>query len=421
MVRKLRVAIDCRITDSHQGIGTAVLALAKALSESSVSSQDYTFIVRETMESWLTPYVYGPCRLKGIPESRASSVKGALRRVAPLRFAWRKLLGGMASLPVSDGYVEAEGFDVVHFPTQEAYLTDLPTIYQPHDLQHLHYPEFFSKTEVELRERRYRAFCEQATAVCVHAEWTKQDIIRWYSLAPGKVRVIKWGMVFDAYQSPSAGIRQITAEKYNLPSQFFFYPAVTWPHKNHEGIIRALSILKEKHGLTPDVYCTGSTTPFRKKLDEIARESGTFQQMHYLGFVSPDELQTIYGLATALVYASKFEGFGLPILEAFHAGLPVVCSNASVLPEIAQDGVLYFDPESPEQLASRMKTLLENQEVRRGLVDKGRLVLSQYSFRDTASAFQTLYAQSALQQPTKSEEIPRENVASSIAVGRPAR
>lgn len=396
MNRKLRVAIDCRITDPRQGIGTAVLALAKALSDSRASSQEYTFIVREDLKSWLAPYVYGPCRLEGIPESTTSSLKAALRRVPPLRFLWRKYCGMTDRMPASDGFVESQKFDVVHFPTQDAYLTELPTIYQPHDLQHLHYPEFFSKAEFALRERHYRAFCDQATFVCVHAEWTKQDIINCYGLTPGKVAVIKWGTVFDAYETPSARSCEITAAKYNLASQFFFYPAVTWPHKNHEIIIRALGVLKGKHNLSPHVYCTGASTPFLRTLHRMARELGVFQQMHYLGFVSPDDLQAIYGAATALVYASKFEGFGLPILEAFHAGLPVVCSNASVLPEIAQDGVLYFNPDSPEELATHMKTILENYEARRGLIDKGQMVLSQYSFRDTAAAFHALYAQSAL-------------------------
>lgn len=399
MTRTLRVAIDCRITDPNQGIGTAVLALAKALSDSRVDSQEYTFIVREDMKSWLAPCIYGPSRLEGIPESTTSSLKGTLRRVPPLRSLWRKFCDMTDRVPASDGFVESQKFDVVHFPTQDAYLTELPSIYQPHDLQHLHYPEFFSKAEFALRERHYRAFCDQATFVCVHAEWTKQDIINCYGLTPGKVAVIKWGTVFDAYETPTARSCEITAAKYNLPSQFFFYPAVTWPHKNHEIIIRALRVLKGKHNLTPNVYCTGASTPFRRTLHRMARELGVFQQMHYLGFVSPDDLQTIYGAATALVYASRFEGFGLPILEAFHAGVPVVCSNASVLPEIAQDGAVYFNPESPDELATQMKIMLENHEARRCLVNKGKRVLSQYSFQDTASAFQALYVQSAI-QPT---------------------
>jgi glycosyltransferase involved in cell wall biosynthesis len=395
MGRLLRVAIDCRITDSRQGVGTAVLALAKAFSSSSNLEQEYTFIVHEKMQNWLAPYVYGPCRLAPIPESVTSRMKTKLRWLAPLRFIWHTTRGRIAYVPASDGYVESQKFDVVHFPTQIAYLTDLPSIYQPHDLQHLHYPEFFSKVAFEIREREYRAFCDQATFVCVHAEWTKQDVIRRYGIPDRKVVVVPWGSVFDAYKDPSAAECTATKEKYNLPEQFFFYPAATWPHKNHETIIRALAILKEKCGRAPKVFFTGASTDFRPTLDRLARELGVIERVRYLGFVSPMELQVIYRAATAMVYASKFEGFGLPILEAFQAGLPVLSSNATVLPEIAQEGALYFDPSSPAALAALMEAMLDSSELCRRLTEKGSRLLSQYSFANTAARFQALYEMAA--------------------------
>jgi glycosyltransferase involved in cell wall biosynthesis len=394
--RKLRIAVDCRIENSQQGVGTAVLALAKALSDSSIEDQEYTFIVREDMLGWLAPYVYGPCKLAGIPASMFSTVKAALLWIAPLRFIWHKLRGRMAQISVSDGYVEAQLFDVVHFPAQMAYLTELPSIYQPHDLQHLHYPEFFSKSEFSLRERYYRAFCDRASYVCVHAEWTKQDIIKHYELPADKVVVIPWGSVFYAYKTPSVESTRATIEKYRLPTQFFFYPAATWPHKNHEAIFRALHILKREHGTSPHVYFTGSSWGHGPALDKLARELGVFEQVHFLGFIAPEELQVIYHTATAMVYPSKFEGFGLPLLEAFQAGLPVLSSNASVLPEIAQDGALYFDPNSPDELAKLMLTMLDNEQARQSLIGRGATVLSQYSFAKTAADFQALYERTAL-------------------------
>lgn len=397
---KLRIAIDCRIADSRQGVGTAVIALAKALSDSNVTDQEYIFIVRENMRDWLAPYVYGSCRLACIPGSKYSAVKAVFRRItplrwiAPLRFIWGKLRGPIR-VPVSDGYVESRQFDVVHFPHQEAYLTELPSIYQPWDLQHLHYPHFFSKTEYDLREGFYRAFCARASYVCVQAEWTKKDLIDNYGIAAEKVVVVPWGAVFDAYKAPSAEATRATVEKYDLPSHFFFYPAVTWPHKNHEVILRALHILKFNHGVVPQVYFTGSSTEHRPVLDKLARDLGVFEQVHFLGFLSSEELQAVFSSATAMIFASRFEGFGLPILEAFHAGLPVLSSNATTLPEVARDAALYFAPDSPGELATLMKRILSTPELRRDLVKKGTLVLSQYSIKDTVANFQALYERTA--------------------------
>jgi len=392
---KLRVALDCRGVSAQQGIGTALLALANALSGSANTDQDYTFIVSEDLEEWLRPYIYGPCRLISIPASRFSRLKKSLRPIAPLRSVWNIMHGKMLPVPASSGYVESQRFDLVHFPAQSAYLTSLPSIYQPWDLQHLHYPQFFSHGEIALRERLYRAYCSQAAFVCVQTEWSRQDVIEKFGIAPEKVVVIRWGSVFDAYAVPSLQATQNTIGKYRLPREFFFYPAVTWPHKNHEIIIRALHLLKTQHGRTPEVYFTGASTKFRAKLHEIARELGALDQLHYLGFVTSEELQSVFASATAMIFPSKFEGFGLPILEAFHARLPVLSSNATVLPEVAQDGAAFFDPDSPGELAALMVRCLDNPDFRESLIQKGCEVLRRFSMRDTASQFQALYARTA--------------------------
>ena len=393
--RKLRIAIDCRIENAQQGIGTAVLALAKALSDSSVADQEYTFIVRQDMLEWLAPYTYGPCKLVGIPVSTMSNVKAAFRWIAPLKFLWHEVRGSRVRIPVSDGYVETQQFHVVHFPTQAAYLTDLPSIYQPWDLQHLHYPEFFSKAQFSLREKYYRAFCDRASYICVQAEWTKQDLIKHYGSPADKVIVIPWGAVFDAYKAPSPDTIRLTVEKYDLPKQFFFYPAATWAHKNHEVIFRALQILKSAHGITPHVYFTGSSTDYRSVLDTLVQKLGLVEQVHFLGFLTPEELQIVFGAATAMLFPSKFEGFGLPILEAFHARLPVISSSATTLPEVAGDAALYFDPDSPIQLADRMREILGSPELREDLIRKGTVILSQHSITQTAAHFQALYRTTA--------------------------
>jgi glycosyltransferase involved in cell wall biosynthesis len=391
MDRKLRIAIDCRIMNSQQGVGTAVITLAKALSSSNLADQEYTFIVRMDMQDWLAPYISGPCKLAGIPASKFSTMRDAVRWIGPLRFLWRNIRRSTPHVPVSDGYVESQEFDLVHFPTQAAYLTDLPSIYQPWDLQHIHYPQFFSKSEIALREKYYRAFCSRSQCVCVQAEWTKLDIIQQYGLTPEKVTVVPWGSVFDAYSAPSSKEVLTTVKKYALPDFFFFYPAATWPHKNHEAIFRALDILKTRYGVTPHIYFTGSSTENRTILDKLALSLGISGQIHFLGFLSPEELQGVFAEATAMVFASKFEGFGLPILEAFHAGLPVLSSNATTLPEVAGDAALYFDPDSPSELAILMKRILDSPQLRQDLIVKGKRVLSRHSIENIAVSFQELY------------------------------
>ena len=96
-----------------------------------------------------------------------------------------------------------------------------------------------------------------------------------------------------------------------------------------------------------------------------------------------------------MIFASKFEGFGLPILEAFDASLPVLSSSASTLPEVAGDGALYFGPDSPAELALLMKLILDLPQMREDLTRKGALVLSQHSIDKTAAGFRELYKKTA--------------------------
>jgi glycosyltransferase involved in cell wall biosynthesis len=389
--RKLRIALECRIDDPFSGVGSAVLSLANALSKSAVQSQEYTFIVHEATKKWLEPHIFGPCRLVAISKPQPSQLKRVLRRLPPLQKLWHRLKSNFINIPASDGFVESNRFDLVHFVSPTAYSTSCPAIYQPWDLQHLHYPEFFSKVDFASRERWYREFCKQAEIICVQAEWTKDDFISHYDIPAEKIEVIPWGSVFEAYKAPSEQEIQDTIKRYSLPSKFFFYPAVTWIHKNHEIILRALKILKHEHGIAPHVYFTGSSNDHRSTLNNLAIGLGVSEQLHFLGFVTATQLQSIYRVATAMLFPSKFEGFGLPILEAFHARLPVLSSNATTLPEVARNGALYFNPDSPAELSDLMKWILNSEELRQDLVNKGALVLSQCSMERTAADFQSLY------------------------------
>jgi glycosyltransferase involved in cell wall biosynthesis len=145
-------------------------------------------------------------------------------------------------------------------------------------------------------------------------------------------------------------------------------------------------------------------------LDQIARDLGISEQVHFLGFLTPEELQIVFRTATAMIFASKFEGFGLPILEAFDAGLPVLSSNASTLPEVGGEGALYFGPDSPEELASLMRLILDAPEVRKDLTRKGAMVLSQHSIDKTAAGFRELYKKTVeLSSPKQHSTISAEN------------
>lgn len=388
--RKLEVGIECRIEDFRQGIGTALMALARTLCRLPSDAERYTFFIFEDDLPVFRELVGDRARLLCFSKPAFSPIKNALRWITPLRTGWGLYRASMKTVAHSDGTAEANHLDVIHFPTQIAYRTEIPSIYHPWDLQHLHFPEFFTKADRISRERNYRAFCAQARFVSVLTQWGKDDLIRHYGINEDKVAVIPWGSVLSAYKplDPEESARH--AQALSLPAQFVFYPAATWPHKNHELLIRALAHLNS-HARPVSAICTGMKTKEIEKLMQMAETCGVSSLIRFLGFVSPAELQCIYQSATAMVYPSLFEGFGLPILEAFQSDLPVLCSDATVLPEVAGGAALLFNPRNPEGLSDDIFKITSSPDLRRELVSRGRRRLAALSMQDTAERFRKLY------------------------------
>ncbi len=388
------MGIDFRVDDPRQGVGTAVLALLHGLSRLDQADQEYVLLVQERHLEFFRPYVAGSCSLVGVPAttpSRVSRWKAKLRNVAALQWVWTKLRPASARLPASDGMAERLGCDLVHFPSQIGYVTSLPTIYQPWDLQHCHYPEFFSSQDLRARETQYRGFCARAEFVCVQTEWTRQDVITQYGISPEKIVVIRWGTAFEAYSQPCDEERERVRLELGLPERFFLYPAVCWPHKNHAVILHALALLKPSSRHPLHVVFTGAPTPFQKQVEALARDLGVQDCISFLGFTPAKQIRIIFHLAAALLFPSHFEGLGLPVLEAFRVGLPVISSNASVLPEVTGGAALLFDPNSAEELAGSMEQLLESYTLSEVLAARGRKLIESYSADATAQQFYQLY------------------------------
>lgn len=380
--------------EPRQGVGTAVLALLYGLGRLRQSQQEYVLLVQTRHLEFFRPYVTGNCSLVGIPHSTGSilsQVRSKLRNISFLQWVWTKIRPLAVQLPSSDGTAERLGCDLVHFPSQFGYTTNLPSIYQPWDLQHCHYPEFFSPQDLRSRNVQYRGFCKRARFVCVQTEWTKQDVVTQLGIEPEKIVVIRWGTAFEAYLTPSPEETDRVRSEFKLPSTFFLYPAVCWPHKNHAVIFRALALLRSRNSQVPFVVFTGAPTPNQSDLEALARQLEVSDLIRFLGFTSPSQIQVIFHLAKALLFPSRFEGLGLPVLEAFHAGLPVLSSKATVLPEVTEGAALLFDPNSAEELANGMEQLLASPELQLELAERGRQVLDSYSVDAMADQFFKLY------------------------------
>jgi glycosyltransferase involved in cell wall biosynthesis len=388
-VTPLRVGIDARLgTGQFGGVEQVVIGLAAALSTLEDGDEEYLFLVHPGHEDWIRGYLHGPCRpLRSrrsyLNRRSRAVVRGLAERVPGVgsRFAVRH----------SDGTVERAGVDVMHFPFQDAFTTELPSIYQPHDLQHLHLPNLFSGWERARREAIYRTHCDRAALVVAMTSWGRRDFVESYDLPPEKVGVVPGGSVLREYPAPTEADLDRLRSRLSLPEAFLLYPAQTWPHKNHVRLLEAIARLRDESGTAIPLICPGKQTRHYRDIRDLVSSLGLAETTSFPGFVSSLELRGLYELGTALVFPSRFEGWGLPVCEAFDAGLPVASSTATGLPDVVGDAGLLFDPDDVPEMASQLQRLWTDPELRARLRERGRKRAARFSFDHTARLFRAHY------------------------------
>lgn len=397
-MKPLRICLDARLVSSTSGgIEQVVIGLASGLSNLSDGDEEYLFLVYQDADDWIRPFVNGPCRLlQGLPVPREARFKQLLKSTIPFtRGLWHKfsplIRSSTINAPESDGIIESACIDIMHFTSQRAFITSVPNIYHPHDLQHLHLPQFFTQHQRLVRESLYRTFCEQASMVAMASSWGKRDIIQHYKLPGDKVHVVPLAPVNTYYPVPSEDDLAFARQKFSLPEAFIFYPAQTWAHKNHFALLEALAILRDHHGLIVPFVSSGHLNEFYSEICKRAFKLQLVEQIRFLGFVSPLELQCLYKMCRFVVIPTKFEAASFPLWEAFLAGAPAACSNVTSLPEQAGDAALIFDPYNPGEIADTVRRLWTDETLRKTLITRGKRNVERFTWKRTVRTFRAHY------------------------------
>jgi len=250
------------------------------------------------------------------------------------------------------------------------------------DIQHEYYPEYFSEHELNERRRLHNDSMRRARHLCAISESTRQTLIDRLGVEPERVSTTHLAADPLFYpQSPYRGNHKKILAKYGLPKgEYLFFPANTWPHKNHRSALKALKIMGEAHRLKPLLVCTGTAKNAQPDLLALIRDLHLGDQVKFLGYCPSTEMPALYEGAAALIFPSLFEGFGMPVLEAMWCDCPVVCSNVTSLPEIAGDAALLVAPDSPEELAHETSRILNDDELRCTLIERGRKQAANFSW-----------------------------------------
>jgi glycosyltransferase involved in cell wall biosynthesis len=215
----------------------------------------------------------------------------------------------------------------------------------------------------------------------VDAESTRRDLAEHLRVAPAKVDVVPLaapaGSGVAATPEPELRQRLGLGERAVVLS-----PSAKRPHKNLARLLRALAAMGSEQ--RPLLVVPGYSTPHEDELRTLADQLGIADDLRLPAWIPAADLEGLYALATAVVFPSLYEGFGLPVLEAMARGVPVACSNRSSLPEVAGDAALLFDPEDVDAIRAATERLLTDGSLRERLRTAGREQAARFSWERTA-------------------------------------
>lgn len=311
---------------------------------------------REDSDNFYTILCYENDKKQFSVRNPRFSIKAINCNYGTLKWYLRGVLRNVAGLDLFNPFVYECNLDIVHHPFTLLSPTcpRICSVVTFHDLQHEYYPEFFSSFERAYRNKNYRASARNASRIIAISNFTKECLVDRYEVEENKIDVV--------YPAFGAGFLEVIEKerldavrnKYGLDRPFMFYPAATWPHKNHSGLLKAMEILISSYGFDGQLVLTGIAKQAHGELLRNIVRSGLSDHVRILGYLHYEDLPSLYSLARLLVFPSFFEGFGIPLVEAMACGCPVVCSNAASLPEVGGDACFLFSPDSPEEMAGKI-------------------------------------------------------------------
>jgi glycosyltransferase involved in cell wall biosynthesis len=289
-------------------------------------------------------------------------------------FEWR--LPGLLNKINPDVFISTDGYLSLKSKVKSlAVIHDLNFVHNPSDLpltSHLYYNYFFKK------------FALKAERLATVSEYSKKDIVDCYGIEQDKIDVVYNGYN-SVYQPLNILGQEEVRKKVSDGFDYFAFVGSLHPRKNVANMLLAFDRMRSKSNKRTKFLIIGQKFFKTKDIENAFNSMKYRDDVHFLGHLSPIQLKDILASAIALVLVSKFEGFGIPIIEALKCDTPVIVSNLTSLPEITGNAGLYADPFSIDSITDVMLQMLENEDKRIELVRNGRVVCERFGWDKTAS------------------------------------
>jgi glycosyltransferase involved in cell wall biosynthesis len=282
--------------------------------------------------------------------------------------------------------INTQNIDVFHGLSGElpASVLKMPKVVTMHDVIFLRSPEFYSTFDRKMYEKKFRHACKIADRIITVSKQTADDCIKYLGADAKRIEIIYQSCdpIFLKNQKENS-----TPQKYDLPGKFILNVGTMEKRKNLLNLVKALEFIDDEISLV----AIGKRTPYTVLIKDYIKEKHLSHRVKLLHSVPFLDLPAIYAAASAFVYPSVFEGFGIPVLEALAVGTPVATSNISSMPEVGGNAALYFNPYEVEDMASRINLLLNDNKTVAQLEANRMKQLEKFSVRNISEKVNAVY------------------------------
>ena len=272
------------------------------------------------------------------------------------------------------------------FLSPDGYLslsTKVPQLAVIHDINFVHRPDDLPWLIAKYYNYFFPKFARIAKRIATVSFYSKEDITRSFKVDYDKIDVVYDG-INQIFEPLSNDEKIVVRDKYTEGSEYFLFVGALHPRKNISGLLKAFDAFKSVSDNKIKLVVVGCEMHKTGEIFETYDNLRFKKDVVFTGRVSTPDLHDIFGAALALTFVPFFEGFGIPIVEAMSAGIPVICSNTTSIPEVGGNAVIYADPIKIEQITEAMILISSDEELRKSLIKKGFVQKNKFSWDETA-------------------------------------
>jgi glycosyltransferase involved in cell wall biosynthesis len=263
----------------------------------------------------------------------------------------------------------------------------IKTVVTIHDLIFERYPKLYPFFDRIIYKIKFRNACQNADAIVAVSEQTKRDIVDFYRINPDKIHVIYQDCDVAFQEKKSVSAIEIVKNKYQISRKYILSVGTIIERKNQLTLVKAFQKLNLSNY---ELVLVGGKSAYQNQIEAYIQEHNLLN-IKILNKVPFQDLPAMYQGAEVFVYPSVFEGFGIPIVEALHSGVPVVAATGSCLEEAGGEGALYANPLNYKDLADKILQILVNKDLQKQLIEAGQKHVQGFSAENIAGALNEIY------------------------------